>query len=362
MNNKVSILSKFPMQNWEQMDKFIAATHGERHVLRNRPLFDWFFLRNGNAEEANVIVAYEGDKLISLLGYIPTNFRCDEEIVAGAWMAHWMTMPGHRFGIGALLMKKIIEMFPVVAGQGASLMNQAIVTKMKFKFLEKIPKVIFVFNCNKIEQVFGHKVVHHRPGEIDLAGLPHEIAKMFSENFRPDWRNYPSMKFGTLRDENYLNERYFNFPFFDYKVFLEGPAVSPTVCVTRIIDTNEGVRVGRVLDFFSPETETGRRQSFSLLNKCLYLFKKTGCDYVDFYCTAAPYLDMFLEVGFIKDEDGSLPSLLDPIDRSRKFQNMELWGAPLLKQKYPDFENGFIVMRADGDQDRPNESYRGPIR
>ena len=358
MKKRISISTKFTMSNWRQMDSFIATTHGENHVLRNRPLFDWFFLRNENKDEANLIVAYEEDRLISLLGYIPTKFIWGGEEVNGAWMAHWMTVEGYRHGIGALLMKKITEMFPIAAGQGASMMNQEIVTKMKFKFLEKIPKVVYVFKNDKLEQMFHFQIQHGDAGIIEAQGFPNEILAITKENFNPDWGYYPSMKYGTLRDGDYLTYRYINYPFFKYNVFIEGGPTTPAVCVVRIVDTKEGIRVARILEFFSPENESGKSQSLSLINKCLSFFKQNDCDYADFYCNAPTYINLLLEAGFVKEDKGALPSLLDPISMSRKSQNVELYVSSELKNRYPNCENEFIVTRADGDQDRPNESYR----
>ena len=68
---------------------------------------------------------------------------------------------------------------------------------------------------------------------------------------------------------------------------------------------------------------------------------------------------LLIEAGFARDDDGVLPSLLDPIDMSRRFQNLELYVSPALRLKYPGAEEQFTVTRADGDQDRPNESYLG---
>lgn len=103
------------MSHWRQMDTFIADTHGNSHVLPQQSTLRMVLCsRSKEGENENLIVAYEDEKLISLLGYIPTRFIWGEEVVTGAWMAHWMTMKGYRFGIGALLMKRITEMFPVV--------------------------------------------------------------------------------------------------------------------------------------------------------------------------------------------------------------------------------------------------------
>ncbi|MBS4096036.1 MAG: hypothetical protein KGZ83_04260 [Sulfuricella sp.] len=357
MKKRISISTKFSMSNWQQLDSFIATTHGENHVLRNRPLFDWFFLRNENKDEANLIVAYEEGKLISLLGYIPTKFMWGREEVKGAWMAHWMTLEGYRFGIGALLMKKITEMFPIVAGQGASMMNQNIVAKMGFKFLEKIPKVVYAFKCDKLEKMFHFQASHKFVGVIAEHDSPSEVRIITKENFNPDWDNYPSMMYGTLKNRDYLTHRYIDYPFFKYYVFIEGEPASPAVCAVRIVETKEGIRVARMVEFFFPENESGKRQGLLLARKCLNFFKKNDCDYADFYCSGPAYMALLLEVGFIEEDTGGLPCLLDPIDMSRKSQNVELCVSSALKIRYPNCEDNFFVTRSDADSDRPNESY-----
>jgi hypothetical protein len=357
MKQKIRVLSRFDMSDWSQMDAFFAETHGVNHVLRNRSLFDWFFLRNGN-HEANLIVAYEGDRLISLLGYLPTRFLWGDEVVDGTWMAHWMTLEGYRSGIGALLMRRITELYPIVAGQGASLMNQEIVTMMKFKFQERIPKVVSVLNPRRIETILGVGAFRDAGSVSESTVLPMRCAAINHERYNPDWTQYPSLKFGTLRDAAYLSHRYIDYPFLKYEVFIDGPRSSPAVCVARIIDTAAGIRVARLLEFFFPETLGGREQGKVLIKQCMGLFMSCDCDYVDFYCTADAALGLLLEVGFDYDADGRLPSLLDPIDMSRRFQNWELHISRDLKVRYPEAEDRFYLTRADGDQDRPNESYR----
>lgn len=357
MKGQFSICAQFPMCDWPQMDRFIAVTHGERHVLRNRPLFDWFFL-NHRRDMANVVVAYEGEKLISLLGYLPTTFRWGREEVAGAWMAHWMTLKEYRHGVGALLMKKMSEMFPVVAGQGASRMNQEIVTKLGFKFIERIPKVVYVFEHAKVQAAFGYREQPSAAPDLRDHQPARETVTITRERFDPDWELYPGLRFGTLRDAAYLSPRYIEYPFHKYDVFIEGEAHSPVVCVARLVVTTAGIKVARILELFFPETKVGRAQALALVRQCLVLYRRRGCDYADFYCNGATYIDLLLDVGFTHDATGTLPSLLDPIDMSRKFQNMELYVSSELKKRYPKCEDEFVVTRADGDQDRPNESYR----
>lgn len=358
MQSRISIRKTFSMSDWQQMDRFIAITHGENHVLRNKPLFEWFFLRNDSKDIANLIVAYEGDKLISLLGYLPTKFLWGRDVINGVWMAHWMTLEEYRFGIGALLMKKMTEMFPIVAGQGASSMNEKIVTKMKFEFLKQIPKVVYVFNHDKIWHTFNFRVKKKIDGGIEKDGVPKEAKLITEEIYRPNWSLYPSLRYGTLRDCDYITFRYIDYPFFKYFVFIEGDPCTPAVCVIRIIYTTAGIRIARILEFFFPDQESGEMETLLFVRKCINFCKQQNCDYVDFYCTANTPINLLLKAGFNIDNMGVLPSLIDPIDMSRKFQNLEIYVSSELKNKYPNCEGEFYVTRADGDQDRPNESYR----
>jgi hypothetical protein len=353
----LKLFSKFPMKDWGQMDSFMALTHGQMHPLRQRDLFDWFFSRNPNSEDANLIVAYDGGKLVSLLGYIPTNFYWNGKVVLGAWMAHWMTLEEYRNGIGALLMRKITEMYPIVAGQGASIMNQSIVTKMGFSFTEKIPKVVYLIKPNRLFEELGYqspyKISNSYDNFVDTAIPVNSITR---EIYQPDWAQYPDLKYGTLRDLDYLHSRYLAYPFHEYHVFIEGNKTTPTVVIIRIIETNKQIKVARVLEFFTPQGKNYQDVASKLLLKVINFARISGCSYVDFYTNSETQLSLMRNIGFY-DECGLLPSLLDPIDLSRKYQNFELFVSEDLKIEFPDCINNFYISRADGDQDRPNEKF-----
>lgn len=353
---KITLLSKFPMKDWDQMNQFIATTHGHGHILRHRPIFEWFFVRGEDKEHANMLVAYEEDKLVSLLGYLPTDFNWNGEVVYGAWTAFWMTIEEYRNGVGVLLMRKLTELFPIVATQGASAMNQAIVSKMRFQFLERIPKSVYVFNSEKIASSLGYNKTKSNLN-FDLVEDINEVDFSGMKDYSPEWNLYPALNFGTLRTHQYIDQRYATYPFFKYKIFVEGPKNSPSVCVARVVETDRGIKVARILDFFFPETKEGKEEGLSLMKKCLKHFQKQGCDYADFYCTSLTYLETLEAVSFERDYNDELPSLLDPIDMSRKVQNAEIYVAPTLKAKSPEGINQFFISRGDGDQDRANKSY-----
>jgi hypothetical protein len=68
-----------------------------------------------------------------------------------------------------------------------------------------------------------------------------------------------------------------------------------------------------MLEFYFPETGSGKAQGVSLIRNCLAFFESNRCDYVDFYCTSEVPLKVLLELGFSYDSEGRLPSLLDPV-------------------------------------------------
>jgi hypothetical protein len=175
------------------------------------------------------------------------------------------------------------------------------------------------------------------------------------------------MSFSTLRDVAYLNSRYVDYPFFRYDIFVKGPATAPAVCVVRVIDGldkdgKQVVKVGRILEFFFPENSEGIGEGKTLLKQVVSYFGQQNCDYADFYCTNDSYIKFFLENAFKQDSEGTLPSLLDPVDGSRKYQNFEIFVSKKLAETYPEAKSTFYITRADGDQDRPNKSYRGKIK
>jgi hypothetical protein len=116
-----------------------------------------------------------------------------------------------------------------------------------------------------------------------------------------------------------------------------------------------GLKVGRIVEFFYPETPVGRESALLLLKECLVFLKNNHCDFVDFYSMSDDQLELFKQAGFVMESEAALPNRLDPLDTSRRFKNLEVFVADALKTQYPDCEKYFYSAGADGDQDRPNQ-------
>jgi hypothetical protein len=351
----ISIVDTFPKTRWQDLNQFIKQTHGDKHVMRNKALFDWFYSPIPDRNVYNTIVGIKDKEIISILGYLPTSFLVNGKIVDGAWTALWFTLPGERRGVGALLMKRLMELYPIVAGQGASAMNKKIVEAMGHEFEPIIPKMVGVIDKSLIQDLF------HESHKFDEnLSIPRKLSKQYeikSLNLEINWKEYSNIKFGTLRDADYINLKYLANPFLKYEIIITGDESTPTIAIIRIIQTDLGLKVARIVEFFGPEISKYESQWKEALDEIVMLSDRRKCAYIDFYSTSIMINKFLADMGFYEDNEGVLPSLLDPVERSRKSQNLEVFVDPSLKAAESISLNNFFVTRGDGDQDRPNASY-----
>jgi hypothetical protein len=351
----ISIVDTFPKNRWEELKSFIKQTHGNNHVMQNKELFDWFYSPNPHCDEYNIVVGVKNNQIISILGYLPTKFLVNGNVIAGTWTALWFTLPGERSGVGALLMKRLMELFPIVAGQGASAMNKNIVEALAHEFEPKIPKMVGIIDRVPIQDLFQES---HKFTEKLLIPVKKSKKKDNSSiNLEINWEQYADIKFGTLRDADYIQRKYLANPFLQYEIIVTGNKHNPTIAIVRIIQTDLGFKVGRIVEFFGPEISNHESQWKDALDEIVMLSESRECAYIDFYSTSIMINQFMSRRGFYGDNEGALPSLLDPVEKDRKSQNLEVFIDPGLKAKENISIRNFFVTRGDGDQDRPNASY-----
>jgi hypothetical protein len=351
----ISIFDTFPKTRWLELNQFIKQTHGDRHVMQNKALFEWFYSPIPDQNVYNTIVGVKDNKVISILGYVPTKFLVNGKFINGAWTALWFTLPEERGGIGALLMKRLMELYPIVAGQGASVMNKKIVEAMGHEFVPIIPKMVGVIDRSLIQDLLQEPHRFNKnlsiPANISKQKGPQSLTQ------EVNWKEYSNIKFGTLRDADYIYRKYLVNPFLEYELITAGDQRTQTIVILRIIQTNLGFKVARIVEFFGPNISDYESQWKEALDEILILANKRECAYIDFYSTSSMINKFLTEMGFYEDNEGVLPSLLDPVEMSRKSQNLELFVDPSLKAAESISIKDFFVTRGDGDQDRPNESY-----
>lgn len=351
----ISLVDTFPKSRWEELHDFIKKTHGENHVMKNQELFDWYYSPSEDCEIYNMLVGLKNNQVISILGYLPTKFIVNGHVINGAWTALWFTLPKERSGIGALLMKRLMELFPIVAGQGASSMNREIVEALGHDFQAIIPKLVGFIDAGEVRSFWQSS-----DGVAKNLMIPKQTNKQkeaTSLALEFNWKEYSNIKFGTLRDSSYIRKKYISNPFLRYEIIQTGYERTPTIAIVRIIQTDLGFRVARIVEFFGPNISDYESQWEEALLEIVMLASNKNCSYIDFYSTSKEINSFLSKMGFYNDNKGALPSLLDPVDFERRSQNLEVFINPNLRVEEKISIQNFFVTRGDGDQDRPNATY-----
>lgn len=350
----VRVTDTFPMAEWPVMDSFLSDNYRPQYVMRDRRLFAWQFGCREHSETAHVVCAYSADRLVGILGYRPTDvFWGDTKSrLTGAWMANWMVTPEHRHGAGALMMRRLMEKYDILLGQGAGKMNVPIAKVLKFSIFDRIPRFIAVFDADKARDYLVSAA--DMPPYAAPSSPEAYVSDSLPEGYAPDWSAYPGLAYGTVRDATYLRWRYVNHPIFRYEIKCAGSPLRPAICVYRIEETRGDVRhrVGRLTEFFFPQDAEGARNGLAALSATLTHLQSAGCVFADHYSSAAFTHSVITATGMVAATDLPLATRLSPFERTHHHQNLEVWCR--MANGAPTQLGDVYVTKADGDQDRPN--------
>lgn len=331
----------FPLSNWAAMDRFLVRCYGERYVLREQALMHWQY--GLSPDDLGVFWYGTEDEVISILGYraTPMFWGDTQKPVRAAWVTNWMTDPAHRSGVGAALMRRAQELFPVVLAQGASAFNKPIAERLGFRILEPIGRMIAVFDASRTRTFLAEGEL---PAEVSIKDQAFQ-----SSPYAPDWTKYPScMNFTTIRDQAFLEWRYRLHPVFDYRVLTLGSAL----CVWRMETSRGDVehKVGRIVELIHADGD--RSSGETVLRAALGQIRAEGAAFADFLCSAKVFRDTAAGTGMTDATHLPLAFRLSPVEKRLRRQNVEFWADSGLPQ--PPELDFWYVTKADGDQDRPN--------
>jgi len=276
----------------------------------------------------------------------------DEPMIA-VWMANWMVEENYRTGVGPILFRRMMEMYPVVLGQGASGMNKPIAEKMGFRVYPEIPRHVAIFDAGRAaafkvsdDVVLPDVWTQGGGSTVNVHGLP--------ADYDPDWSLYPDLRFGTVRKTAYLEHRFLNHPVFDYEIMVAGSGREPAVCVFRIEQSSGSVsdKVGRFADFYFPATEDGEKRAVEVMQAALAEMARQGCAFADIYCTPARYVNALHRAGMTSIGGDVLATRMNPVEHEARDQNIEIWVRRDMIA--PPEITDLYLMKSDGDQDRPN--------
>lgn len=337
--------------------RFIKTNMGSDHPMSDIELLIHFF-KDSVSGDLNLINIMAEEKIIGILGYLKSNmfWGSTSSEIPGVWTSLWVVQKEFRSGVGIVLMRRLQELFPIVLGQGANAFNKKIVSKMRTHFWDNIPRVVFLVRVEKLKAIVP--VEHHsllKKGKISAKHLKHleSVDTVDDNSFSPNWSLYENYKFGTVRNLDYLNWRYFNHPYFKYKCIIGGHKNTPTLLIYRIECTSgiASLRVMRIVEFVSLTSPQYQDQNFHVISSVIKTAEREKCVFIDFYCSNSDLVKVFVKQSFHLEVEKILPSRLDPIEIVSRGQNLEMFlQEDLAKPPW----GALYVTKSDGDQDRPN--------
>lgn len=314
-------------------------SHFDMHLpLINRPEFYNFYFAGPEGGAPHFAVAEDGDgQYLSAAGYIPAGQAPD----AGVWVSIWVAVKGHN-GVGLELMDALPGLLgtPVLACN-----NIRPATCKLYHFLGWQAERLRHYYRLGTPGPDGWTLAV--PGETSPLPVPARDLDLepVADAAALEALGLPATSHTPKKDLWYLRRRYFEFPHFHYDVWAvreNGHLLAYAVTRTVPAADTGCVPVLRLVDFIGPD-EVLPRIGHALDS----LLHRTGAEYLDCY-NAGIAPDIWRQTGLTErlPEDGVIiPNYLTPPLRD----NTEYY-------YFVNQPDGFVMFKADGDQDRPNLS------
>ncbi|MDB9892087.1 hypothetical protein OAC99_01415 [Amylibacter sp.] len=317
---------------------FIATHWDGQHILaQNRPLMDW---QHGCEDGYNYILAWDEEILVGVLGYIPTR-RYDDGLSAKniVWLALWKVCDDYQSSmLGLKLLKHLESVEPgsVMAVSGINPSHPPMYKALGFEVYEL--GQYYLANPNKSQNLI------QKPKNVSLATAMFGLASLK----RLDFSDFENTRFSVpnsseFKTFEYIKKRFISHPSYNYELY--GISLEDSiraVIATRIADYN-GSRALRIVDFIGEEGvlgDCGSAFQALMAEQCV--------EHMDFWQSGISS-EILVRAGFYKvDPAGELicPNYFEPFIAENARIKCCIKGS---------LDASFIVCRADGDQDRPNE-------
>lgn len=315
-----------------QVVDFVNRNFDWKLPLVNRPeYFDFYY---HNTESLQFAIAEENGEWLAVAGYILANRAQSPDL----WVSVWVAVPGHN-GVGLELM----DALPRLTGARVVACNNIRPKTMAFyRFLgwhaDRVP------HYYRLAQQDTYRLARVQDPTILPAGGDLTLDTVSSVT-RLQGLGLPPTSHTPKKDLWYLARRYYGFPHLAYQVYSvceQGKLLA--YLVTRTVDTApdsaDNVRALRIVDFI------GKDEVLPRIGGAIDgLIQAAGAEYAECYCWGIP-AEIFAQAGFCERKEDScniIPNYLTP----PLYENTEYYF-------FTNQPEGFVLFKADGDQDRPN--------
>lgn len=328
--------SEYTFQLAQRRDKASIFEFIHTHWDLQQPFVDqpdfFAYYFEGEGDRLRFALAEAGGRLVALAGYIPAS----RATLPDVWVSFWMADPASK-GAGLELMAAL----PALVGcRTLACNNIRPETQAFYRFLGFETGRMGHFYRLADKERYTVAQVGRR--DVPPAGGDGTLVPLKSAEVLAGSGFVPPADANPYKDLWYLTRRYFSYPRQSYEVYggvLPGGGAPAVLFAVRTIPAG-GTAVLRVADF------VGDAALLPRFGAALDgLLREKGAEYADFYCAGIPPAVM-RQAGFAEREEGDeeniLPNYLEP----PLLQNTEYY-------YFTSRPAGFVMCKADGDQDRP---------
>ena len=320
----------------ETVMAFINLHWRKDHVLAtSQKLMDWQYKQAGGLY--NFVLAYEGNDLLAVLGFIPVD-RYDPALRdrAAVWLALWKLRSDVKIaGLGLRMLRFLERMHSIktIAVNGINAAHPPMYQALGYR--TGVLRHSYLFNPNMQSRLLA--IVN----PAVAVALPQLGQSVMQEMDQQTLQQLPWPPGNQNRTPAYFAERYLRHPFYRYQVHLFSFDSQRALLATRVVRHGNAAAL-RIVDF------TGDVNVLAQIGNSLEdLMQQHDAEYVDFLNSGIPQ-GLLAQAGFAElDFDGPLiiPNRFEPLER----KNHRVFFAI----KTSDTSEP-LIFRADGDQDRPN--------
>ncbi len=320
----------------EAVMAFIDQHWRKGHVLTtSRNLMDWQYRQAGDLY--NFILAYEGDDLLAVLGFIPMD-RYDAALQerAAVWLALWKLRSDVKVaGLGLRMLRFLERTYSTktIAVNGINAAHPPMYQALGYRTGSLRHSYLF-------SPHIGTKLLAIVDPAIAVP-LPQPGHAVMQEMDQQALQQLHCLDKYRTKSPAYFAARYLRHPFYRYQVHLISHGTLQALLATRVAHHGKAAAL-RIVDFM------GDVNVIAQMGGCLAnLMQQQDAEYVDFLNSGIPQ-GLLAQAGFAElDFDGPIiiPNRFEPFER----KNHRVYFAI----KNSDTSEP-MIFRADGDQDRPN--------
>lgn len=334
---------------WDKLKEFSEAEYKPGHILTNKVYYDWQFDNFANRDKQSYSTIGLFGKSGELLGtfgmfLLPYNFY--GKTVVGNCLANLIVKKNLRsLGYGYLLLDK--------AGATGDLAIDHTINEAAWPMFmkagwqgEDLRRYLYIINPKTT--IYELPASPHK--KVALEEWHFDQVNEFVESVDVFWGKIKSRyPIAIERTSKYLNWRYAKNPLIQYKIFIaKNGGQIKAVAIMRVeeprMDKPLGVKVGRLIDFFSDE----EGEAFAL-DALTHYCRENKIDFIDYFTSGDFHKKGLKEAGFVYGDEGeyeTVPILFNPVSLKRKRLNfaVKIAGKFSLSDCY--------TTKGGGDQDR----------